>query len=54
MEISESESKSRITSKSTSKSRSASKNAIEMITEKMEGGILVMRYKGQRIDPEKR
>ena len=50
MEISESESKSRITSKS----RGASKNAIEMITEKMEGGILVMRYKGQRIDPEKR
>jgi hypothetical protein len=25
-----------------------------MITEKMEGGILVMRYKGQRIDPEKK
>jgi hypothetical protein len=38
----------------TVKSRNESKHPVEMIIERMEGGILVQRYKNKLIDPEKR
>jgi|LauGreDrversion4_2_1035121.scaffolds.fasta_scaffold07802_6 hypothetical protein len=40
--------------KTMSKPRGDSKSKGDMITEKMEGGILVQRYKNMLVDPEKR
>ena len=38
---------------SSRKKSSAKQDETEKITEKVEGGIIVRRYKGKKVDPEK-